>query len=293
MKTIYYFTASLLISILVVTSAAGELFYYHNDNFGTPMAITDKSGEVVWRADELPFGEEYETIENPIKNNRRFLGKELDESSGLICMGSRYLDPDTGRFTQPDPVRLVDPATGKINQEMLLNPQRQNRYVYSLNNPYRYMDPDGNFPIDTVWDIANVIYDIAVGDWVSLGADATAMMIPYVPAGSTKLLKAGKIAKGGKKVDLKEIGSYTNTHASGRTYSGKGSRLRSQQSGRRQARQHNDPHVATDFTSAKGTREAFKQESQRLDVSGGKISSSNYNKIESPGQRYRKEDGEL
>ncbi len=145
MKTIYYFAASLLIILLSLTSALGEVFFYHTDNFGTPMAMTDMSGEVVWRADELPFGEEYETVENPIKNDRRFLGKELDESTGLICMGSRYLDPDTGRFTQPDPVRLVDPATGKINQEMLLNPQRQNRYVYGLNNPYKYVDPDGEF----------------------------------------------------------------------------------------------------------------------------------------------------
>jgi RHS repeat-associated protein len=62
---------------------------------------------------------------------------------GLICMGARYLDPRTGRFIQPDPVGLVDPATGKVNQEMLLNPQRLNRYVYALNNPYRYVDPEG------------------------------------------------------------------------------------------------------------------------------------------------------
>jgi hypothetical protein len=30
---------------------------------------------------------------------------------------------------------------------MLLNPQRLNRYVYALNNPYRYVDPEGDFAI--------------------------------------------------------------------------------------------------------------------------------------------------
>ena len=30
---------------------------------------------------------------------------------------------------------------------MLLNPQRLNRYVYALNNPYKYIDPEGNFAI--------------------------------------------------------------------------------------------------------------------------------------------------
>lgn len=99
--------------------------------------------------------------------------------------------------------------------------------------------------------------------------------------------------KSGRKIDLKEVGSYTNTHVSGKTYSGKGSRSRSQQSGRRQARQNNDPHVATDFTSARNTREAFKQESRRLDANGGVNSSSNYNKVESPGRRYRLQDGDL
>ena len=34
-------------------------------------------------------------------------------------------------------------------------------------------------------------------------------------------------------------------------------------------------------------------ESRRIDEHGGKSSSSNYNRIESPGKKYRQEDGEL
>ena len=30
---------------------------------------------------------------------------------------------------------------------MLFNPQRLNRYVYGLNNPYKYVDPEGDFAI--------------------------------------------------------------------------------------------------------------------------------------------------
>ena len=135
--------ALLLLSIFPTTLFAEEILFYHTDNFGTPMAMTDMSGKVVWRADELPFGETYQTEEIPVRNDRRFLGKQLDMETGLVSMGARYLDPKTGRFTQPDPVGLVDPATGKVNQEMLLNPQRQNRYVYGLNNPYKYVDPEG------------------------------------------------------------------------------------------------------------------------------------------------------
>jgi len=130
-----------------VVCAEEEVLFYHTDNFGTPVAMTDLSGKVVWRADELPFGEGYTTEEISTRNNHRYLGKELDKETGLIYLGARYLDPKTGRFNRPDPVQLVAPATGKINQQMLLNPQRQNRYVYGLNNPYRYADADGNFAI--------------------------------------------------------------------------------------------------------------------------------------------------
>ena len=90
-----------------------------------------------------------------------------------------------------------------------------------------------------------------------------------------------------------QVGSYTNTHASGATYSGKGTQARSQQSGRKQARAHDDPHVATDFTPAENAREAFKQESRRIDANGGVRDPSNFNQIESPGRRFRIEDGEL
>ncbi|MFH2122369.1 MAG: RHS repeat-associated core domain-containing protein, partial [Pseudomonadota bacterium] len=83
------------------------------------------------------------TTETPEHNSRRFIGKEKDKETGLVYIGARYLDPETGRFLQPDPVGPVDPMTGKVNVEMLNNPQRLNRYAYGLNNPYRYIDPDG------------------------------------------------------------------------------------------------------------------------------------------------------
>ncbi len=155
-KSIQQLIVSLLICLFPFSIFAEEVFFYHTDNFGTPMAMTNMAGTVVWRTDELPFGEEYSggTEEISAQNDRRFLGKEKDEETGLIYMGARYLDPATGRFNRPDPVGLVDPATGQVNQEMLLDPQRQNRYVYGLNNPYRYVDPDGNSPGETDGTIA-------------------------------------------------------------------------------------------------------------------------------------------
>ncbi|MDN3647279.1 polymorphic toxin-type HINT domain-containing protein [Pontixanthobacter aestiaquae] len=88
-------------------------------------------------------------------------------------------------------------------------------------------------------------------------------------------------------------GSYTNHHASGKTYDGKGDPSRAKQSGRRVDRQHSDPLVKSDTRSASSDRESFKQESRNLDRNGGPKSDQNYNQIESPGKRLRREDGEI
>lgn len=91
----------------------------------------------------------------------------------------------------------------------------------------------------------------------------------------------------------KPSGSYTNTHESGRTYSGKGGKERSQDSGRRIERRNEDPHIATDWTPAPSGREGFKQESRRIDGQGGPKNSRNYNQIDSPGKKMRIEDSEI
>lgn len=61
----------------------------------------------------------------------RYTGKHEDPS-GLYYFGARYYDPLTGRFTTRDTV------FGDIT-----DPQSQNRYVYCLNNPHKYVDPNG------------------------------------------------------------------------------------------------------------------------------------------------------
>ena len=49
----------------------------------------------------------------------------------------------------------------------------------------------------------------------------------------------------------------------------------------------------SDWTPAASEREAFKDESRRLDANGGIDSPSNYNRIDSPGRQFRQEDGGL
>ncbi len=126
--------------------ATEQVFFYHTDPAGTPLSMTDSNGTVVWKADYKPFGEEYAVTGSAV-NDKRFVGKEKDEETGLSYFGARYEDAKIGRFTAVDPVRVVDPVTSKTNEKILLNPQRLNVYSYGLNNPYRYIDPDGREPL--------------------------------------------------------------------------------------------------------------------------------------------------
>lgn len=59
------------------------------------------------------------------------------------------------------------------------------------------------------------------------------------------------------------------------------------------AKQYKDPVKSKDWTSAKNDREAFKQESRRMQTDkGGHKSKDNYNKRDSPGTKYRKQDND-
>jgi len=70
----------------------------------------------------------------PNGTGSRCSGKERDAESGLDYFGARYFSSPQGRFTTPDPMMASARAS---------NPQTWNRYSYALNNPLRFVDPDG------------------------------------------------------------------------------------------------------------------------------------------------------
>jgi len=89
-----------------------------------------------------------------------------------------------------------------------------------------------------------------------------------------------------------QTGSYTNFFEGG-TYSGKGSWARSQASAARiEGMTGGSRATGTDWTPSPSAREAFKAEDRRIEAHGGPKDSSNYNRIQSPGRRYRQQDGD-
>lgn len=57
-------------------------------------------------------------------------------------MQQRYCDPMIGQCLSVDPVTAYDKGDIRFF----------NRYAYAFNNPYKFTDPDGRIPIDTIWD---------------------------------------------------------------------------------------------------------------------------------------------
>lgn len=113
--------------------------FYHNDALGSVVAASDASGQLLWRKEYAPFGEQLDsTAEN---EKLAYTGKEHDDATGLTYFGARYYDPYLGRFMGVDPAG-IDPG----------DPFTFNRYSYGNNNPYRFIDPDGRQSADTSCD---------------------------------------------------------------------------------------------------------------------------------------------
>ncbi len=154
-----------------------QLKWLVTDHLGSTRMEANRSGSLasIRRHDYLPFGEElvastgaqrsgvgYEPPQSSVR--QRFAGDERDNETGLDFMQARYYASTQGRFTSVDP---FDPILGKQGaadleaaekelRSYLRQPQHWNRYVYALNNPLKYVDPDGMDPITVN---LNIIYD--------------------------------------------------------------------------------------------------------------------------------------
>lgn len=140
--------ACLLLAPVRAHAQSDQLTYYHTDAIGSVRMVTDAVGQVV-RYDYLPFGELWGNPPTPA-DPREFAGKERDGETGFDYFGARYYASQTGRFTSVDPVLNMEAA--------LTDPQRWNRYTYTLNNSLKFTDPDGRNPLLVSGGIGAAVY---------------------------------------------------------------------------------------------------------------------------------------
>ena len=112
-----------------------ERFYYLTDHLGSVRVTVDERGDPVGWDDYYPFGlqmpgRSQQQYGSPL-TDVKFTGHELNQEGGLgiYHAGARLYDPEIGRFMQQDPLTGMYPGWSP--------------YVYALNNPLIYIDPDG------------------------------------------------------------------------------------------------------------------------------------------------------
>ena len=134
------------------------------DHLGTPRMIIDQTGSLanIKRHDYLPFGEELfaptagrnsaQGYSGGDSIRQQFTSKERDAETGLDYFLARYYSAIQGRFTSADefaggPVEVYAFATTEKQALFYaepVNPQTLNKYTYVVNNPLRFVDPNGH-----------------------------------------------------------------------------------------------------------------------------------------------------
>jgi RHS repeat-associated protein len=128
----YYYAGGQRIAVRERTATTDELTYLHGDHLGSASLATDASGGVLSEMRYTPYGE---TRAGDMATDRRYTCQRWEDGLGLYDYNARYYDPALGRFISAD---TLVPSPG--------DPQSLNRYAYTLNNPLKYIDPDGHFP---------------------------------------------------------------------------------------------------------------------------------------------------
>ncbi|MBV7560935.1 RHS repeat-associated core domain-containing protein [Pseudomonas sp. sia0905] len=104
-----------------------HIAFFHNDQIGTPLRLSDDKGLQQWRAapdDWQAVRDETGPSEQPV----RFQGQYHDKESGLYYNRHRYYLPELGRYASQDPIGLAGGT---------------NPYQYAHANPVVAYDPTG------------------------------------------------------------------------------------------------------------------------------------------------------
>ncbi|MBC7884874.1 MAG: thrombospondin type 3 repeat-containing protein [Saprospiraceae bacterium] len=113
------------------------LYYYHSDHIGSSTFLTDALGHPYEFMLYLPFGEAM--AQQKVAGwatPYTFTGKEQDGLTGLHYFGARYLDPRLSMWFGVDPLAEKMPSWSP--------------YSYTFNNPLRFIDNDGLYPIEII-----------------------------------------------------------------------------------------------------------------------------------------------
>ncbi|MGQ5652493.1 polymorphic toxin-type HINT domain-containing protein [Streptomyces sp. EKR5.2] len=131
----YYAAGGITAAVRSNQTGTSKLTYLAADQRGTSsLAISPDTSQTYTKRYTTPFGEDRGTpLYGPWPDDKGFLGKTSDATTGLTHIGAREYDPTIGQFLSVDPILDTSDA------------QSLNGYSYADNNPATFSDPTGQW----------------------------------------------------------------------------------------------------------------------------------------------------
>jgi RHS repeat-associated protein len=217
----YVQAGAALVGVYVTkTGQSPEMRYYHTDNIGSIVTITNESGVALTpRMAYEAFGQRRfpsgqpdpnETIVG-LQTDRGFTAHEHLDELTLIHMNGRIYDPALGRFMTADPY-VQSPG----------NLQSYNRYSYVNNNPLGYSDPSGYGrlrigPVKISWSSNDIKTIAAVGAAIFVPQFASSFFVSSATSGflAGGGLSTAFVTLGGEAATLTGLGWFASGAAGG------------------------------------------------------------------------------
>ena len=137
----YYYMYNIQGDVIGIWDNNGNIVAQYNYNaWGKPISVTDGNGN------DVSSNPSHIANINPI----RYRGYYYDQETGFYYVGSRYYDPEIGRWINADGV--LPSSADSV--------QGYNLFVYGFNNPINTVDPSGNWP-KWLSNIGNAIVKVA------------------------------------------------------------------------------------------------------------------------------------
>jgi RHS repeat-associated protein len=138
--TKHIFVNDLNIATIVGSGEDAKVYTNLADHLGGTNVVLDQDNEVVETTDYYSFGKmRLDNRTGDYSEQRKYIGQEFDQDTGLNYLNARYYNADMARFMSQDPVALTTP------EQLLSDPQQLNFYSYARNNPIVYSDPNGKY----------------------------------------------------------------------------------------------------------------------------------------------------
>lgn len=116
----------------VVSVRTEEKMYFHQDRIGSVRLVTGNKGKIISAYDYTPFGEPVFKPSRGALDGIVFAGRPYDDDIECYYLRARFYCPGLKRFLTRDPREGVSAL-----------PLSWNPYLYAINNPVNFNDPDG------------------------------------------------------------------------------------------------------------------------------------------------------